>query len=133
SVMGASNERLRQPRAHVDLAPGLRRAKLVDREPRDHRRQVRARRLDPPAALALPVQAQEPLLHHVLGLAHAAEHPVGDGKRRRAGPGAPPPRPPPPEALRRAHPPPPIAGAAPPAPPPPPRPGTPPPRHPRAF
>jgi len=45
---------------------------------------VGARRLDPLAALARPVQAEQPLLHHVLRLADAAEHPVGDGERRRA-------------------------------------------------
>ena len=83
-VVGARHERLRQPLADVGLAPDPRRAEVVEREPRDHRRQVGARRLDPLAALARPVQAQEPLLHHVLRLAHAAEHPVGDGERRRA-------------------------------------------------
>ena len=83
-VVGARHERLRQPLAHVGLAPDPRRAEVVEREPRDHRRQVRARRLDPLAALARPVEAEEPLLHHVLRLAHAAEHPVGDGERRRA-------------------------------------------------
>jgi hypothetical protein len=31
-----------------------------------------------------PVEAEQPLLHHVLRLAHAAEHPVGDGERRPA-------------------------------------------------
>src|SRR5918994_3513063 len=65
---------------------GARRARprSASQEPRDHRRQVGARRLDPLAALARPVEAEEPLLHHVLRLAHAAEHPVGDGERRRA-------------------------------------------------
>jgi len=76
-VVVAGHERLGQSLANVGLAPDPRRAELVEREPRNHRRQVGARRLDPLAALARPVQAQEPLLHHVLSLAHAAEYPVG--------------------------------------------------------
>ena len=83
SSSALGDERLRQPLAHVGLAADPRRAQLVDRQPRDHRREVGARRLDPLAALARPVEAQERLLHHVLGLAHAAEHPVGDRERRR--------------------------------------------------
>src|SRR6266540_4346566 len=83
-LIGARHERLRQPLAHIGLAPDPRRVEVVEREPRDHRRQVGARRLDPLAALARPVEAEEPLLHHVLRLAHAAEHPVGDGERRPA-------------------------------------------------
>jgi len=36
-VVGAGHERLRQPLAHVILAPDPCRAEVVEREPRDHR------------------------------------------------------------------------------------------------
>jgi hypothetical protein len=77
------DERLGQPLAHVALAPRPRRAQLVDPEPRDHGREVRARRLDPLACLERVVDAEVGLLHHVLRLAHAAQHPVGDRERLR--------------------------------------------------
>ena len=79
-VVGARDERLRQPLAHVGLAPDPRRAEVVEREPRDHRRQVGARRLDPLAARARPVEAEESLLHHVLRLAARCR---ASGRRRR--------------------------------------------------
>jgi hypothetical protein len=68
------HERLRQPRARVGLAAHARRTQHVDRQPGGHGGQERLAVLD---ALS-GVQAQQRLLHHVLGLGDRAEHPVGD-------------------------------------------------------
>src|SRR4051794_38982481 len=75
---------LGQPLAHVALAPCTRRAELVDRESRRDRGDVGARGLDLLAALEGAMQAQQRLLHDVLGLAHAAEHAVRDPERDRS-------------------------------------------------
>jgi len=78
------HERLRQPLAHVLLAPGPRRPQLIDREPRRHGRQVGLGRLDLGVSVAHgPVVAQEGLLHDVLGLADAAEHAIRDREEQR--------------------------------------------------
>jgi hypothetical protein len=78
------DQRLGQPLAHVALASDPGRSQLVDAQPGDHGREVGAWRLDPLALLQRVVQAQQRLLHDVLGLAHAAEHPVRH--RERPGP-----------------------------------------------
>ena len=67
---------------------------MVDRETGRHLRQVRAGGVDLGALLERPVEPQIGLLDEVLGLAHAAHHPVGD-------PGEP--RPVPLELLRLVH------------------------------
>ena len=84
SSPGSPDERLRQPLADVALPPRARRAQLVDRQPRRHRRDGRraATRSRSPRSSAR-VNAQQRLLDDVLGLGHAAEHPVGDRERPR--------------------------------------------------
>ena len=75
------DQRLGQPRADVGLAAHARRAQDVDRQPRRDRRQerrARSRRAGGRGA------AQVRLLHDVLGLGDAAEHPVGDREEQRA-------------------------------------------------
>ena len=54
------------------------RAQLVDRQAGDDRGQVGLRRLERLAVFERAVQAQQALLDEILGLAHAAEHAVGD-------------------------------------------------------
>jgi hypothetical protein len=74
------DERLGQPRADVRLAAMAGRAQDVDRQARGDGRQERA--------LGLHVvrrrPAQERLLHDVLGLGDAPEHPVGDREQEGA-------------------------------------------------
>jgi hypothetical protein len=72
------DERLGQPLPAVGLAARASRARLVDRQAGDDRGQVGLRRLERLAVLERSVKAQEPLLDKILGLAHAAEHAVGD-------------------------------------------------------
>ena len=67
-------QRLREPRPDVGLAPGPRRLQDVDRQPRRHRRDPGRRLVD---RLVLARQAQQRLLGDVLGLRDAAQHPVG--------------------------------------------------------
>jgi hypothetical protein len=78
------DQRLGQPLADVGLAAHAGGAQLVDADAGDHRGQVGARRLDLRAVGERAVEAEEPLLHGVLRLAHAAEHPVGDRERGRS-------------------------------------------------
>ena len=79
----ALGDRLGQPLADVCLAPGAGRAQLVDRQSRRDGGGVGPGRGDVLAALDRGVHTEECLLHHVLRLAHAAQHPIGD----REGPG----------------------------------------------
>jgi hypothetical protein len=65
------------------LAADARGAQLVDRQPGAHGGDVRARRCDLLAGIERLMHPQQRLLHHVLRLGHAAEHPVGDLKRDR--------------------------------------------------
>jgi hypothetical protein len=74
------DERLGQPLAGIDLAAGPRRAQLVDREPRRHRRQVRLGRLRLDVGF---VVAEERLLDNVLRLGDRPEHAVGDREQVR--------------------------------------------------
>ena len=76
--VAVAEHRLGQPLADVGLAPHARRLQLVDRQPRRDGRQERLVGGDRRPLLALAVQAQHRLLHDVLGLPHAAQHPVGD-------------------------------------------------------
>ena len=55
-------QRLGEPFADVDLAAGARRLQLVDRQPRDDRRQERRRRVDLGALPQGPLEAQERVL-----------------------------------------------------------------------
>jgi hypothetical protein len=75
------DQRLGQPFAEVALALDPGRSQLVDAQPGDHGREIRAWRLDPLALLQRQVQTQQRLLHDVLRLAHAAQHPVGHPER----------------------------------------------------
>ncbi len=71
-VRDVADQRLGQPRADVRLAPDPRAAQHVEREARGHRR-------DPRRGLVGWVGPDQPhhrLLRDVLGLGHAAEHPV---------------------------------------------------------
>ncbi len=78
-------QRLRQPLADVALPAHAGRPQLVDREPGCDRGQVRLRRVDPLDTLADGVLvAEKRLLHDVLGLGDAAQHPVGDREQERA-------------------------------------------------
>jgi len=77
-VVAVGDDRLRQPLPDVVLATSARRAQRVDRQPGGHGGDERARRRDLLAPLERPMHAQQRLLHHVLGLGDAAEHPVGD-------------------------------------------------------
>src|SRR5215469_14271084 len=74
---------LDRPLAHVFLATGARAAQLVDRQPGGHGGHERARRGDLLAGLQRLMHPQQRFLHHVLGLGHGAEHPVGDRERDR--------------------------------------------------
>jgi hypothetical protein len=56
---------------------------MVDGQPRRHGGQVRLRRFDLGAGRQRPMPPQERLLHDVLGLRDAAEHPVGDREQQR--------------------------------------------------
>lgn len=67
---------LGKPFTDVQLAPGAGGAQLVDGQAGRDLGQVGARRGH--LGGYAPVKAKEGLLHHVLGLAHAAQHPVGD-------------------------------------------------------
>ncbi len=68
---------------NVLLAAGARRLEVVDAEARDDGRQVRLRRVDLRPLGFRPVDAEEGLLDDVLGLADAADHPVGDREQQR--------------------------------------------------
>jgi hypothetical protein len=83
-IVAVGDDRLWQPLADVALAAGARGAQLVDRQPGGHGRDERPRRHDPLAAVQRLMHPQEGLLDNILGLGHAAEHPVGDLKRARA-------------------------------------------------
>ena len=84
-VAGAlvGHERLRQPLADVRLAADAGRLEVVDRQAGDDRRQLRLRRLDRRVVGEDPLVADERLLHDVLGLADAPEHPIGDREEQR--------------------------------------------------
>jgi len=77
---GLGRDRLREPLAHVALAPPPRRADLVEAEPRHHRGEVRARRLN----VFRVGGAEEGILHDVLGVGGAPQHAVGDAHQPRA-------------------------------------------------
>ena len=68
-------QRLRKPRPHVRLTPGLDLAEPVQGEPGGDADQVRARFADLGTVAAGP--AQPGVLHHVLRVGQAAEHAVG--------------------------------------------------------
>ena len=82
-TLPGGDERLGEPLAGVGLAPDPRGAQLVDGQPGHDGRDVRPRRLDPLTLLERAMEAEEALLHDVLRLAHAAQHPVRDRERRR--------------------------------------------------
>ena len=82
SPRGSGRHRLRQPRADVALLAGGQLAQPVEREPRRHREQERARLVDRVVLDARP--ADPGLLHDVLGLDAAAEDPVRRPDQRRA-------------------------------------------------
>ena len=75
------DERFGQPLARIDLPPAPRRALLVDRKARGHRREVCLGRL---RLDVRRVVAEERLLHDVLGVRDRPEHPVGDREQVRA-------------------------------------------------
>jgi hypothetical protein len=77
-------ERFRQPRPDVALAPHAGRAQVVDAEAGRDRAQVRLGVVDLDAVGDRALVADVGLLHHVLGLDHAAEHAVGDREEQRA-------------------------------------------------
>ena len=77
--VGAGVHRLGQPGADVRLAPGVRRGGRVDGEPRRGGGEERRGVAHHAAVRALPAQPR--LLHHVLGLRDAAQHPVGDAEQ----------------------------------------------------
>jgi hypothetical protein len=81
---GVGQQRLGQPLPQVGLAAHPRRAQMVDAQPGGHRGQVRPRRVHAVPGGLGAVVAQERLLHHVLGVGHGADHPVGDGEQQRA-------------------------------------------------
>jgi hypothetical protein len=81
---GLGDERVGQPLADVLLAAHARRPQVVDAEPRHDGRQVRLRGVDLHAVGLRLVDAQECLLHDVLGLTDAADHPVGDREQQRS-------------------------------------------------
>src|SRR3954470_4090222 len=82
-VVAVGDDRLWQPLADIALTAGARRAQLVEREPGGYGRHERRRRFDLLAAVERLMHPQERLLHHILGLGHAAEHAVGDRERDR--------------------------------------------------
>ena len=82
-VAAVGDDRFRQPLAEVALATHACGAQLVDRQPCCHRRNERARRRYPLAGIERLMHTKQRFLHHVLGLGHAAEHPVGDRERDR--------------------------------------------------
>src|SRR3954452_14550945 len=69
---------LRQPLSDVGLTAGSGRAPLVGRKPSCDGGDEGAGRFDLLALVESVVDADQRLLHHVLGLRDAAEHPVGD-------------------------------------------------------
>ena len=81
--LGAGQERFGQPLADVLLAADARGPEVVDAEACHDRREVRLRRLDLLAAGLGAMDAEEGLLDDVLGLADAADHPVGDREHQR--------------------------------------------------
>jgi hypothetical protein len=82
-IVAVGDDRLWQPFADVALATGARGAQLVDSQPGGHGGDERARRCDLLAGLERLMHSQHRFLHHVLGLGHAAQHPVGDRERDR--------------------------------------------------
>ena len=85
--VGGHHDRLGQPVPHVPLPPHPRRTQVVDSQPRHRRRQVCLGIGDRGSRLARPGQAEERVLHDVLGVAHGSGHPVGDGEQQRPVPG----------------------------------------------
>ena len=79
-----SEQRLRQPRPDVGLAFHARGPQFVDRKAGDDGCQERLRRRDLLAGAARALEAQKSLLNEVLGVADAAEHPVGDREQQRS-------------------------------------------------
>ena len=67
-----------RPKVRQLFPPNTGGAKLVDRQPGGHGGEERARGCDLLACIERPMHAQQRLLHDVLGLGDAAEHPVGD-------------------------------------------------------
>ncbi len=81
-VLRSGHERLGEPRADVGLTPGLRAAEVVDRESRHRGRQVALRGVDLGALLGRAAPPEERVLHHVLGLRDAPEHPIRDREQQ---------------------------------------------------
>jgi hypothetical protein len=86
-LTGGHDDRLRQPVPHVRLPPHPRRPQVLDAQPGHRRRQVRLRIGDRGSRLARPGQAEERVLHEVLGVADGSGHRVGDGEQQRPVPG----------------------------------------------
>jgi hypothetical protein len=80
-IVAVGDDRLWQPLADVALAAGTRGAQLVDRQPSGHGGHERVWRCDLLARIERLVHPQQRFLHHVLGLGHAAEHPVRERER----------------------------------------------------
>jgi hypothetical protein len=71
------HQRLGQPRSDVRLAPDPRQPQVIDREAGRHGRDPCGRLVE---GLPGARQPQQRLLHDVLGVGDAAEHPVGDAE-----------------------------------------------------
>ena len=78
------DQRLGQPRANIGLAPHHGGVEAVEREVGHYPRQVSPRVVDAFVGHRVPLQPR--VLQHILGVADAAEHPVGDAEQRRTVP-----------------------------------------------
>ena len=79
---GVGDQRLRQPGADVDLAPGASRTQAVEREPGRHRDQEG---FGVAHSIAIcPVPAQPCILDDVLGLGELPQDSVGDAQQARS-------------------------------------------------
>ena len=75
-------QRFGQPGAGIFHARPLGAAQMVDAQPRDDGREIRARGAD--VGVLVLTRPQPRILHDVLGFAGAAEHPVGNREQQRA-------------------------------------------------
>ena len=81
-LLRSGHEGLGEPGADIGFPPRLHPAEAVDREARHRGRQIALRRVDLRALLGGAAPPEERVLHHVLGLRDAPEHPVGDREQQ---------------------------------------------------
>jgi len=77
-VLGAADERLWKPGAHISLATDTRGSHLIEAQPRHDARQIGRWGID---RLFHPRPTQPGVLHHVLGLRDRAKHPIGEAEQ----------------------------------------------------